>query len=89
MTNFTRLKIKSPTKNRLYIYIYTTSPIYTSAYIYIYIYIYIYRHLYCNSYSQKSGHGDRFKSWTRLYAFYIALLPTEKVGTKYSPSTYE
>ena len=69
----------------IYIYIY----IYTYIYVYIYIYTYIYIHIYiyaytrcpwCNGYRRRKWtQRHEFKSWTRLIAFHIALIPLGKV----------
>ena len=49
-------------------------------YIYIYIYIYIRRCPWCKGYRhRKWTRRHEFKSWTRLIAFHIALIPFGKV----------
>ena len=48
--------------------------IHDGIYIYIYIYIYI-----CGYRRRKWTRQNEFKSWTRLIAFHIALIPLGKV----------
>ena len=60
----------------IYIYIYIRAP----QFIYIYIYIYELRCPWCNYYRRsKWTRRHEFKSWTRLIAFHIALIPVGKV----------
>ena len=43
----------------------------------------------CNGYRCRKGtQRHEFKSWTRLIAFHIALIPLGKVWIQYSPSSY-
>ena len=68
----------------IYIYIYTHINTHrhkhTDIYIYIYIYIYTYICPWCNGYRRRKWtRRHKFKSWTRLIAFHIALIPLGKV----------
>ena len=70
----------------IYVYIYIYICIHINIYVYIdiYIHIYIYTHMYwcpwCNSYHRRKWtQRHAFKSWTRLIAFPIALIPLGKV----------
>ena len=56
------------------------TPTYSHIYIYIYIYIYIWRCPWCIGYRhRKCTRRHEFKSWTRLIAFHIGLIPLRKV----------
>ena len=52
----------------------------------IYIYIYIWRYPLCNGYRRRKWtRRHEFKSWTRLIAFHIALIPLGKVWIQIFP----
>ena len=83
----TYIYIHTYTHTHIYIYIYTHIYIYiyiyinTHAYMYKYIYIYTQVCLWCNGYChRKWTWWHKFKSWTRLIAFHVALIPLGKVG---------